>query len=49
MQKFMAFAASRIVPRSSIGLWVSTHMFWRPMGGLGAVVRQGQRLRKKFS
>ena len=48
-QKFVAFAASHIVPKSPIGLWVSTHMFWRPMGGLGAVVRQGHRLRKKFS
>jgi 2-polyprenyl-6-methoxyphenol hydroxylase-like FAD-dependent oxidoreductase len=48
-QKFMAFAASNIVPKSPIGLWVSTHMFWRAMGALGAVVRQGQRLRKKFS
>jgi hypothetical protein len=45
----MAFAASHIVPKSPIGLWVSTHVFWRPMGELGAVVRQGQRLRKKFS
>ena len=27
-QKFMAFAASHIVPKSPIGLWVSTHMFW---------------------
>jgi 2-polyprenyl-6-methoxyphenol hydroxylase-like FAD-dependent oxidoreductase len=47
-QKFMAFAASHIVPKSRIGLWVSTNMFWRAMGGLGAVVRQGYRLRKKF-
>jgi 2-polyprenyl-6-methoxyphenol hydroxylase-like FAD-dependent oxidoreductase len=48
-QKLMAFAASHVVPKSRIGLWVSTHMFWRAMGGLGAVVRQGQRLRKRFS
>ena len=48
-QKFMALAASHIVPKSRIGLWLSTQMFWRTMGGLGAALHQGQQLRKKFS
>jgi 2-polyprenyl-6-methoxyphenol hydroxylase-like FAD-dependent oxidoreductase len=48
-QKFMALAASHIVPKSPIGLWLSTHMFWRAMGGLSAAVRQGRRLRQKFN
>jgi 2-polyprenyl-6-methoxyphenol hydroxylase-like FAD-dependent oxidoreductase len=48
-QKLMAFAASHIVPKSSIGLWLSTNVLWRTMGGLGAVVHGVQRLHKKVS
>ena len=41
-QKLMALAASHIVPKSRIGLWLSTNLFWRAMGGLGATVHQFQ-------
>ena len=37
--------ASRIVPRTSIGIWLSTRVFWRTMGGLGTVVRLARKLR----
>ena len=44
-QKHLAHAASRIVPKTPIGIWVGTRVFWRTMGGLGAVMRVGRRLR----
>jgi 2-polyprenyl-6-methoxyphenol hydroxylase-like FAD-dependent oxidoreductase len=45
-QKYLLHAASRIVPKTAIGIWLSTRVFWRAMGGLGAAVRLGQRLRR---
>jgi 2-polyprenyl-6-methoxyphenol hydroxylase-like FAD-dependent oxidoreductase len=47
-QKMMALAASHIVPKSPIGLWLSTNLFWRTMGGVGAVARHVQLLRNKL-
>lgn len=44
-QKNLISTASRIVPRTSAGLWLSTRVFWRTMGGLGTVVRLGRKLR----
>jgi 2-polyprenyl-6-methoxyphenol hydroxylase-like FAD-dependent oxidoreductase len=33
--------------RTPAGLWLSTRLFWRTMGGLGTVVRFGRKLRGK--
>ena len=46
-QKNLVSTASRIVPRTSTGLWLSTRLFWRAMGGVGAVMRMGRKLRGK--
>jgi 2-polyprenyl-6-methoxyphenol hydroxylase-like FAD-dependent oxidoreductase len=46
-QKNLISTAARIVPRTSTGLWLSTRLFWRAMGGLGTVVRLGRKLRGK--
>jgi 2-polyprenyl-6-methoxyphenol hydroxylase-like FAD-dependent oxidoreductase len=46
-QKNLISTASRLVPRTSTGIWLSTRVFWRAMGGVGAVVRVGRRLRGK--
>ena len=46
-QKNLISTASRIVPRTSTGIWLSTRVFWRTMGGLGAVMRLGRKLRGK--
>jgi 2-polyprenyl-6-methoxyphenol hydroxylase-like FAD-dependent oxidoreductase len=46
-QKNLISTASRLVPRTSTGVWLSTRVFWRAMGGVGAVVRLGRRLRGK--
>ncbi len=45
-QKMLTFAAPRIVPKTSTGIWLS-RLFWRTMGGLGAVMRLGRQLRRK--
>jgi 2-polyprenyl-6-methoxyphenol hydroxylase-like FAD-dependent oxidoreductase len=46
-QKNLISTASRIVPRTSTGIWLSTRLFWRTMGGLGAAMRLGRKLRGK--
>jgi 2-polyprenyl-6-methoxyphenol hydroxylase-like FAD-dependent oxidoreductase len=46
-QKNLISTASRIVPRTSTGIWLSTRVFWRTMGGLGTVMRLGRKLRGK--
>jgi 2-polyprenyl-6-methoxyphenol hydroxylase-like FAD-dependent oxidoreductase len=46
-QKNLIFMASRIAPRTSTGIWISTRVFWRTMGGLGTLVRLGRKLRGK--
>jgi 2-polyprenyl-6-methoxyphenol hydroxylase-like FAD-dependent oxidoreductase len=46
-QKNLVSTASRIVPRTSTGIWLSTRLFWRTMAGVGAVMRLGRRLRGK--
>ena len=47
-QKNLISTAARIVPRTPAGLWLSTRLFWRTMGGLGTVVRFGRKLRGKL-
>ena len=44
-QKNLISTASRIVPRTPTGLWLSTRVFWRAMGGLGTVMRLVRRFR----
>ena len=44
-QKNLISTAARIVPRTPTGLWLSTRLFWRTIGGLGTVVRLGRKLR----
>jgi 2-polyprenyl-6-methoxyphenol hydroxylase-like FAD-dependent oxidoreductase len=44
-QKNLVSTASRIVPRTALGIWLSTRLFWRAMGGLGTVMRLGRHLR----
>jgi hypothetical protein len=39
--------ASHIVPKTSTGIWLSTRLFWRTMGGLGTVMRLGRQSRRK--
>jgi 2-polyprenyl-6-methoxyphenol hydroxylase-like FAD-dependent oxidoreductase len=46
-QKNLVSTAARIVPRTSTGIWLSTRLFWRTMGGVGAVVRLGRRLLRR--
>jgi 2-polyprenyl-6-methoxyphenol hydroxylase-like FAD-dependent oxidoreductase len=46
-QKNLISTAARIVPRTPAGLWLSTRLFWRTMGGLGTVMRLGRQLRRK--
>ena len=46
-QKNLISVASRIVPRTSTGIWLSTRLFWKTMGGLGTVMRLGRQLRRK--
>jgi 2-polyprenyl-6-methoxyphenol hydroxylase-like FAD-dependent oxidoreductase len=45
-QKNLSRAASRIVPKTPLGIWLSTRVFWRTLEGLGAVMRLGRRLRR---
>ena len=47
-QKNLVSTASRIVPRTSTGIWLSTRLFWRTMGGIGTVMRLGRQLRGKW-
>jgi 2-polyprenyl-6-methoxyphenol hydroxylase-like FAD-dependent oxidoreductase len=46
-QKNLSRTASRIVPKTPIGIWLNTRIFWRTLGGLGAVMRLGRQLRRK--
>ena len=46
-QKNLISTASHIVPKTSTGIWLSTRLFWRTMGGLGTVMRLGRQLRRK--
>ncbi len=46
-QKNLARAASLIVPKTQMGIWLSTRVFWRTLAGLGAVMRLGRQLRRK--
>jgi 2-polyprenyl-6-methoxyphenol hydroxylase-like FAD-dependent oxidoreductase len=46
-QKNLSRAASHIVPKTRLGIWLSTRIFWRTLGGLGAVIHLGRRLRRK--
>ncbi len=46
-QKNLISTASRLVPRTSTGIWFSTRVFWRAMSGVGAVMRLGRKLRGK--
>jgi 2-polyprenyl-6-methoxyphenol hydroxylase-like FAD-dependent oxidoreductase len=46
-QKNLAHAATRIVPKTPIGIWLGTRVFWRTLGGIGAVMRMARRLRGK--
>jgi 2-polyprenyl-6-methoxyphenol hydroxylase-like FAD-dependent oxidoreductase len=46
-QKNLGRMASRIVPKTSAGIWLSTRVFWRGMQGVSAVVRLGRKLRGK--
>ena len=46
-QKNLISTASRIVPRTATGIWLSTRLFWRTMAGVGAVMRVGRQLRGK--
>lgn len=43
-QKNLVSTASRIVPRTSTGLWLSTRVFWKAMGGLGSAMSLGRKL-----
>jgi 2-polyprenyl-6-methoxyphenol hydroxylase-like FAD-dependent oxidoreductase len=43
-QKNLSFMASRIVPKTEMGIWLSTRIFWPTMAGVAAAVRSGKRL-----
>ena len=45
-QKNLARVASRIVPKTKTGIWLSTRVFWRTMEALGTAVRTGRKLRR---
>jgi 2-polyprenyl-6-methoxyphenol hydroxylase-like FAD-dependent oxidoreductase len=47
-QNNLVSTASRIVPRTATGIWLTTHLFWRTMGGVGTVVRVGRNIRGKW-
>ena len=46
-QKNLISVASRIVPRTSTGIWLSTRLFWKTMSALGTAMRLGRQLRRK--
>jgi 2-polyprenyl-6-methoxyphenol hydroxylase-like FAD-dependent oxidoreductase len=46
-QKNLISTASRIVPKTATGIWLSTRLFWRTMGGLGTVMRVARQLRRR--
>ena len=46
-QKNLVSTASRIIPRTPTGIWLSTRVFWKAVSGVGAVMRLGRKLRGK--
>jgi 2-polyprenyl-6-methoxyphenol hydroxylase-like FAD-dependent oxidoreductase len=42
-QKNLVSTASRIVPRTTTGIWLSTHLFWRAMAALATTMRLKRR------
>jgi 2-polyprenyl-6-methoxyphenol hydroxylase-like FAD-dependent oxidoreductase len=48
-QRNLAFMASRIVPRTSTGIWLSTRLFWRAIAGIAAAARLVRTLRGRSS
>lgn len=48
-QKNLVSTASRLVPRTSAGIWLSTRVFWRAMAGVGATMRLVRKLQGKSS
>jgi hypothetical protein len=42
-QKNLVSTASRIVPRTMTGIWLSRHLFWRAMAGLATAMRLKRR------
>jgi hypothetical protein len=46
-QKTLGLMAARLVPKTSTGIWLSTHIFWKAMAGLAAGVRLRRKLRAK--
>jgi 2-polyprenyl-6-methoxyphenol hydroxylase-like FAD-dependent oxidoreductase len=47
-KKNLRRTASRIVPGTSTGIWLTTRIFWRGMNGVGTIVRLGGKLRSKW-
>jgi len=48
-QKNLVSTASRIVPRTSTGIWLSARVFWRAMAGVAATMRLVRKLQGKSS
>jgi len=46
-QKNLSFMASRIVPKTEMGIWLSTRIFWRTIAGVAAAVRLSKQLHRK--
>jgi 2-polyprenyl-6-methoxyphenol hydroxylase-like FAD-dependent oxidoreductase len=46
-QKNLRRLASRIVPKTSVGIWLTTRIFWKSMQGVGAAMRFGRKLVEK--
>jgi 2-polyprenyl-6-methoxyphenol hydroxylase-like FAD-dependent oxidoreductase len=45
-QKSLTLIASHIVPKTQMGIWLSTRIFWRTVAGVAAALRLSQRLRQ---
>jgi 2-polyprenyl-6-methoxyphenol hydroxylase-like FAD-dependent oxidoreductase len=46
-QKNLTNVASRIVPRTKTGIWLSTRVFWRTMEAVGTAIRMSRKLRRR--
>jgi 2-polyprenyl-6-methoxyphenol hydroxylase-like FAD-dependent oxidoreductase len=46
-QKNLGRMAGRIVPKTSLGIWLSTRIFWKAISAVGAVAVLGRKLRGK--
>jgi 2-polyprenyl-6-methoxyphenol hydroxylase-like FAD-dependent oxidoreductase len=46
-QKNLARVASRIVPKTETGIWLSTRVFWRTLQAVGTAMRMGRKLRRQ--